>query len=98
MFQAARAGAGAGTSLVIGLTVILLAGLRAAGWAWGRVNWQLGMQPPATPVKEAIHALHNELLVIIFAVTVFVLALLLYVIVRFRASRTRCRAAPRTIR
>jgi len=75
------------TSLVIGLAAILLAGLPAAGWAWGPVNWQLGMQPPATPVKEAIHALHNELLVIIFAVTAFVLALLLYVIVRFRASR-----------
>ena len=41
------------TSLVIGLAVILLAGLPAAGWAWGPVNWQLGMQPPATPVKEA---------------------------------------------
>ena len=45
------------------------------------------MQPPATPVKEAIHHLHNELLIIIFAISAFVLALLLYVIVRFRASR-----------
>jgi cytochrome c oxidase subunit II len=38
-------------------------------------------------VQEAIHALHNELLIIIFAISAFVLALLLYVIVRFRASR-----------
>ncbi len=75
------------TGLVIGLAAILLAGLPEAGWAWGPENWQLGMQPPATPVKEAIHHLHNELLVIIFAISAFVLALLLYVIVRFRASR-----------
>ena len=46
-----------------------------------------GCSLPATPVKEAIHHLHNELLVIIFAISAFVLALLLYVIVRFRASR-----------
>ena len=43
------------TCLVIGLAAILLAGLPEAGWAWGPENWQLGMQPPATPVKEAIH-------------------------------------------
>jgi cytochrome c oxidase subunit 2 len=73
--------------LRIGLAAILLAGIPAVGWAWGPENWQIGMQPPATPVKEAINALHNELLVIIFAISTFVLALLLYVIVRFRASR-----------
>lgn len=50
-------------------------------------NWQLGMQPPASPVKEAIEHLHNLLLVIISAVTVLVLVLLLYCIWRFRASR-----------
>jgi cytochrome c oxidase subunit 2 len=61
--------------------------LTAAGWAAEPYNWQLGMQAPATPVQEAIHALHNELLIIIFAISAFVLALLLYVIVRFRASR-----------
>jgi cytochrome c oxidase subunit 2 len=75
------------TSLIVGIAAILLAGLPATGWAWGPENWQLGMQPSATPVKEAIHGLHDELLVIIFAITIFVLGLLLYVIVRFRASR-----------
>jgi len=49
--------------------------------------WQLGMQPPATPVKEAIDAFHNELLVIIFLISAFVLGLLLYVIVRFHHRR-----------
>jgi cytochrome c oxidase subunit 2 len=48
--------------------------------------WQLGMQPAATPVKEFIGSFHNMLLVIITLITIFVLALLLYTIVRFRAS------------
>ena len=75
------------TCLIIGFAAILSAGLSGAGWAAEPHNWQLGMQPPATPVQEAIHALHNELLIIIFAISAFVLGLLLYVIVRFRASR-----------
>jgi cytochrome c oxidase subunit 2 len=44
------------------------------------------MQPSASPVKEQIGSLHNFLLVIITLITVFVLALLVYVMVRFRAS------------
>jgi cytochrome c oxidase subunit 2 len=75
------------TGLIIGLAAILLAGLPAIGWAAWPENWQLGMQRPATPMKEAINDLHNLLLIIIFAISAFVLALLLYVIVRFRASR-----------
>jgi cytochrome c oxidase subunit 2 len=50
-------------------------------------DWQLGMQPAASPVREAIDSLHNELLVIITLITLFVMALLLYAVVRFRASR-----------
>src|ERR1700683_2684173 len=49
--------------------------------------WQFGFQAAASPVREHIDALHNELLIIITAITLFVLGLLLYVIVRFRASR-----------
>jgi cytochrome c oxidase subunit 2 len=48
--------------------------------------WQLGMQKAASPVKEQIGSLHDFLLVIITLITVFVLALLVYVMVRFRAS------------
>lgn len=48
--------------------------------------WQLGMQPSASPVKERIGSLHDFLLVIITLITIFVLALLVYVMVRFRAS------------
>jgi len=49
-------------------------------------DWQLGMLPAASPVREHIDALHNELLVIITLITIFVLGLLLYTIVRFNAK------------
>ncbi len=48
--------------------------------------WQLGFQPSASPVKDYIGWFHDLLLVIITLITVFVLALLLYTIVRFRAA------------
>lgn len=65
-----------------------LAGLNAAAWAEGRaMPWQLGMQEPATPVMERIVSFHNLLLVLITVITLFVLGLMLYVMVRFRASR-----------
>ncbi len=49
--------------------------------------WQLGFQPPATPVQARLEAFNNELTVIIGLITVFVLGLVLYVIVRFSARR-----------
>jgi cytochrome c oxidase subunit 2 len=73
--------------LVSAMAVLGVVALAAAGWASEPHPWQLGMQPPATPVKERIHAFHNELLVIITLITIFVLGLLAYVMVRFRASR-----------
>ena len=50
-------------------------------------DWQLGFQAAATPVREHIDALHNELLIIITVITLFVLALLAYVMIRFNAKR-----------
>ena len=47
--------------------------------------WQLTLQGAATPVSEAIHGLHNYLLVVITVITLFVLALLIIVMVRFNA-------------
>lgn len=47
--------------------------------------WQLNLQDAASPVKEQVHDFHNLLLVIITGITVFVLALLVFVIVRFNA-------------
>lgn len=47
--------------------------------------WQLGFQPAASPVMEQINWFHNFLLVIITVITLFVLALLIWCIVRFNA-------------
>jgi cytochrome c oxidase subunit II len=49
--------------------------------------WQLNFQPAASPVAERIEDLHDLLLFITVAISVFVLALLAYVCVRYRASR-----------
>jgi cytochrome c oxidase subunit 2 len=45
--------------------------------------WQMGFQPPATPVMEQIHSFHELLMYILISITIFVLALLVYVSVRF---------------
>ena len=58
-----------------------------AAWAAEPREWEIGMQPSATPVHDRITAFHDELLVIIFLISVFVLGLLLYVMVRFHHSR-----------
>jgi cytochrome c oxidase subunit 2 len=51
-------------------------------------DWQLGMQPGVTPVRDHIDFLHDDILLpIIAAITVFVLGLLLYTIIRFNARR-----------
>src|SRR5579871_5400244 len=47
--------------------------------------WQLGLQPPATPVMEKLYNLHDGLLVLISVISAFVLLLLAYVCVRFSA-------------
>ncbi|MBX9773125.1 MAG: cytochrome c oxidase subunit II [Xanthobacteraceae bacterium] len=49
------------------------------------VPWQLGLQPAATPVMEWINWFHNGLLITIVLISAFVLALLIYVMVRFNA-------------
>ena len=49
--------------------------------------WQIGMQPAATPVREHLSALHDELLVIITLITLFVLGLLVYAMWRFNERR-----------
>jgi cytochrome c oxidase subunit 2 len=49
-------------------------------------NWQLGFQPAATPIAEQMHGFHNLLLVIITVVTLFVLGLLVWVMIRYNAK------------
>ena len=63
------------------------AGFATAGWAAEPRPWQLGFQEPATPVQDRIHAFHNELLIIITLITLFVLGLLVYVMWRFHHAR-----------
>ena len=48
--------------------------------------WKLNFQAAASPVMHDIHRFHDLLLWIITLITIFVLALLVYVMVRFRAS------------
>jgi cytochrome c oxidase subunit II len=73
--------------LVCALGVIGIIAIAAVAGAAEPKPWQLGFQPPATPVKERLSAFHDELLIIIALITAFVLGLLLYVIVRFNHQR-----------
>ncbi len=50
-------------------------------------NWQLNFQEAATPVAEGVRSLHDGLLIVISLITLFVMALLAYVMIRFRESR-----------
>ena len=47
--------------------------------------WQIGLQPAATPIMEMIHRFNNGLMIVVTVIVLFVLALLLYCIVRFNA-------------
>ena len=49
------------------------------------VEWQMGLQQAATPVMEFIHTFHGFLLTIITIISLFVLGLLIYVMVKFNA-------------
>jgi cytochrome c oxidase subunit II len=66
-----------------GMVLAPAAALAAAGQA---EPWQMGLQDAATPVAEYIHWFHNYVMVIITAITLFVLALLIYVMVKFNAK------------
>jgi cytochrome c oxidase subunit 2 len=71
-------------------TIAGMSMLFASVTAWAAAGqpepWQLGLQDAVTPVAEYIHSLHNFLLVIITLVTLLVLGLMLYIIVRFNAK------------
>ena len=49
--------------------------------------WQLGLQPPSGSIATMANDLHNLLLVIITFISLFVLFLLIYVCVKFRADK-----------
>lgn len=47
--------------------------------------WQIGFQPAASPIMEMIHRFNNGLLVVVTLITLFVLGLLLFCMLRFNA-------------
>ncbi|MBI1326930.1 MAG: cytochrome c oxidase subunit II [Alphaproteobacteria bacterium] len=65
---------------------LALAFFTTAAFAAEPLPMQLNLQPAVTPVAEKLHDFHNLLLVIITAITIFVMGLLLYVMVRFNAK------------
>ena len=86
---------------VVALT--MLAVLASEGQALAGLGqpspWQLGLQQSATPVMDNIVWFHDFLLYIITAITAFVLALLVMVMVRFnaRANPTPSRTTHNTL-
>ena len=62
-------------SVLVGTTV----------WAAQPTPWQMTFQPAATPVMERVTAFNELVFWIIFVITIFVMLLLLYIIVRFNA-------------
>lgn len=63
--------------------------LPTTGWAAYPKPWQIYYQAPVTPVMEKIYDLHLMLLIIEGLIVLLVAALLVFVIVRFRASRNK---------
>ena len=49
------------------------------------VPWEISLQPAASPIMEMVERFNDGLLILITLITIFVLALLIYVIVRFNA-------------
>lgn len=49
-------------------------------------DWHMGLQEPATAIKRQLDGFHDILLGIIFVIALFVLALLIFVMVRFNAK------------
>lgn len=69
------------------LAAMLVAAMGGGAMAQQPENWGMGLQAPATVGMVEIEEFHDLLLVIIVVITLFVTALLGYVMWRFRASR-----------
>ncbi|CAH1654705.1 putative cytochrome c oxidase subunit 2 [Hyphomicrobiales bacterium] len=71
------------TAAATALAVAALATVPAIAGTGMPSPWQMNLQGAATPVAEFIHWFHDWLNIIITIVTLFVLALLVYVVFRF---------------
>lgn len=69
---------------VMAITLVLVIAVEPALAGVGQpTNGQIGLQGPVTEVAREIHSLYNIVNYIIIAIALFVLALLIYVVVRF---------------
>lgn len=68
----------------IAYPVFIYPALSDSGYESIAKPWQLGFQPPASPVMERLDSLHDFLLVIITLISLFVLVVLTYICIRFR--------------
>lgn len=71
------------TRILAGISALVATPMAAMADLGKPVNWQLGMQDSASPVQDFIAVFHNWMLVLITVITLFVLGLLIYVMVRF---------------
>ena len=70
------------------LITIITTMLMTSTWADQPKNWQLGFQDSASQGMTEIVSFHNNILLpVIIAISVFVLFLMIYVCIRFRASK-----------
>lgn len=77
-----------GAALLLGsLLGSALAGVTAALATGKPEPWQIDLQKPATPLMERVADFHTLLLIIITLVTLFVLGLMIWVMIRYRAKR-----------
>lgn len=78
-----------GFSKILSVIVVLVLVLLCASGVHAQEirDWQLGFQQPVTPVMDQLDSLHDLLLVVITAITIFVVVLLGYTCWRFSAKR-----------
>ncbi|MCC0015913.1 MAG: cytochrome c oxidase subunit II [Rhodobiaceae bacterium] len=79
--------------------VVIALGFAAPAEAAQPQPWEMGLQPAASPVMEEITWFHNFLLVLITVITLFVLALLIWVVLRYneRANPTPSKTSHNTM-
>lgn len=76
---------GGGLAAVCAALMVALPAMAYAGDGQP-VAWQMGFQQSVTPIGDDIHWFHNLLLILITAIVVFVLALLLWVALKYNAK------------
>ena len=82
--------AGLNSRLILGLQTFVIGALAVSAHpTFGQTpkNWQLGFQPAQSPTQSGIEGLHALVIWLMAFVTIFVAALLLFVVWRYRASK-----------